>query len=47
MRRVDEAGILVAANGIVGNDTHRKLNRDESTLAAGVILIRAAISRHR
>lgn len=29
MRRIDEVGILVAANGIVGNDTHRKLDPDE------------------
>lgn len=27
--RVDAAGILVVFNGVVGNDTHRKLNPDE------------------
>ena len=27
--RVEIAGVLVVFNGIVGNDTHRKLNRDE------------------
>ena len=27
--RIDEAGVLIFFNGIVGNNTHRKLDRDE------------------
>lgn len=36
MSRIEDEGILVLRNGVVGNQTRRALNRDEFRRSAGV-----------